>query len=265
MSNSIVIAGSRLTSLSDLPNLGQRMRFFDASTMDRSVGGGGGNPGNGDPVGRVTDTWGGYDMEATSGAVRPTFETGVHAGFSAVRFNGTSHLLRSIVTNNLTANRAAITFYAVVRWAAVPTGRQPVFMSAAEDGVNNQTIRFEHGASVASPGKVRINARRLLADATQQVEGSINIDTNMALITATLDWQNTTARFWRQDVLDAQSTSFGTAGNSANTNSPTWIGGVPAAALYFNGWMFETALFHAAHTAPQRRAIWNYFRRKYQF
>jgi hypothetical protein len=265
MSNSIVIAGSRLTSLSDLPNLGQRMRFFDASTMDRSVGGGGGNPGNGDPVGRVIDTWGGYDMEATSGAVRPTFETGVHAGFSAVRFNGTSHLLRSIVTNNLTANRAAITFYAVVRWAAVPTGRQTVFMSAAEDALNNQTVRFEHGASPASPGFVRVAGRRLLADSAQILNGSIGLDTNMALLTATLDWQNTTARFWRQDVLDAQSTSFGTAGNSANTNTPVWIGGLPAFSAYFNGWMFETALFHAAHTAPQRRAIWNYFRRKYQF
>jgi hypothetical protein len=263
MSNSIVIAGSRLTSLSDLPNLGQRMRFFDASTMAQSVGGGGGNPGNGDPVGRVIDTWGGYDMEATSGAVRPTFETGVHAGFSAVRFNGSSHQLRSIVTNNLTANRAAITFYAVVRWAAVPTGRQPVFMSAAVDTLNNNAIRFEHGASPATSGKVRISGRRLASDSTQQLEGSINIDTNMALLTASIDWQNTTARFWRQDVLDAISTSFQTAGNSENVNSPTWIGS--NGVFYFNGWMFETALFHAAHTAPQRRAIWNYFRRKYQF
>jgi hypothetical protein len=263
MSNSIVIAGSRLTSLSDLPNLGQRMRFFDASTMAQSVGGGGGNPGNGDPVGRVTDTWGGYDMEATSGAVRPTFETGVHAGFSAVRFNGTSHQLRSIVTNNLTANRAAITFYAVVRWAAVPTGRQPVFLSAAADTLASTAIRFEHGASGVATGNVRIGARRLASDAITPLEGTIGIDTNMALLTATVDWQNTTARFWRQDVLDAQSTSFLTAGNSENVNSPTWIGSNNA--LYFNGWMFETALFHAAHTAPQRRAIWNYFRRKYQF
>jgi hypothetical protein len=263
MSNSIVIAGSRLTSLSDLPNVGQRMRFFDAATLERSTGGGGGNPTNGDPIGFATDTWGGYNMASTADATRPTFETGVHAGFAAARFNGSSHLLRSLVTNNLTANRAAITFYAVVRWAAVPTGRQPVFMSAAADALNNNAIRFEHGASGVATGNVRIGARRLASDAITPLEGTIGINTNMALLTATVDWQNTTARFWRQDVLDAQSNSFLTAGNSENVNSPTWIGG--QGAVYFNGWMFETALFHAAHTAPQRRAIWNYFRRKYQF
>jgi len=255
--------GSRLTDMSLLGGLGQRISFRDPSTLQRNSGGGGGAPVNNDPIGYAADQWNSYHMGAIADGNRPTWQSNVHAGLGAARLDGSSDFLRSLVTNNLTANRSAITFYAVVKWAAAPTARQPVFISAAEDAIGSNLLRFEHGSSAATAGRVRISARRVASTGTSQLEGSIPITTNITLLSAVLDWQNTTARFWRDGVLDAENTSFLTTGNSENVNSPTYIGS--NGVFFFNGWIFETSLFHDAHNDAQRAAVLGLIRNTYEY
>jgi hypothetical protein len=260
-SNRIVVVGSRLTAPSLLGDLACDFDFSNPATMERSVGGGGGNPSNGDPVGYVLDQSGnGYHIQAPSGATRPTFQTNVNGSVGAVLFDGTSEYLER-ATSNIAANRSALSIYAVVKHAAAPTGREPYMMASTANGI---VIRMEHGASGATANRVRVGVRRANGDTLTSIEGITDIDTSMRIGTAVVNYASNTMSLHLDGVQQGTGVPPGTSGaNTQGSNGKLFVGGQGAA--FMNGHMFRVMMFWEAHNADQRRAVWNYLRNLYQF
>ena len=260
--STIYIAGSRLTDPQLLGAVALDYDLTDPTTMEQSVGGGGGNPGNGDRVGQVLDLSGnGLHLSAPSGAGRPTFQTNVNGTVSGVLFNGTSQWLERLTVSNVSANRSAITLYAVIKHAAAPTGREPYITLSTAGGT---AIRIEHGASGTAANKLLCNVRRANADTLVPTNGATDLNTAMRLCTAVVDYANDNVDIYLDTVLDGSGTPPGTSGaNTQNTNGRIYVGGQGAA--FINGHIFRIIGFHAAHNAAQRRMVWDYLRNRHQF
>jgi hypothetical protein len=250
--------------LSDPQLLGAVALDYDLSnpaTMERSVGGGGGNPGNNDPVGYVLDQSGnGLHLEAPSGAGRPTFQTNVNGTAGAVFFNGTSQWLERLATSNVSANRGAMTIYAVVKHTTAPSTRQPYVLLSAEA---SNLVRIEHGASGTDPNKLRGAVRRANADTLVPINGTTNIGTGVRFVTQRIDYTNNDFQIYLNGSQEATGVPPGTSGaNTQNINGRVYVGG--QGAVFMDGHIFRLIAFHAAHNAAQRTAVWDYLRRTYQ-
>jgi hypothetical protein len=250
--------------LSDPQLLGAVALDYDlsnAATMERSVGGGGGNPGNNDPVGYVLDQSGnGLHIEAPSGAGRPTFQTNVNGTAGAVLFNGTSQWLERLATSNVSANRGAITIYAVVKHTAPPTGIETYVRLSTDASI---TIRIQHGAHTAVPGKLEGSLRRANADTLVRISGTTDLGTSTRFVTQRIDYTNNNFQIYLNGSQEATGTPPGTSGaNTQNTDGRIYVGGLGS--NYMNGHIFRLIAFHAAHNAAQRTAVWDYLRRTYQ-
>jgi len=257
----IHIAGSRITSPGILGNLACDYDFSNPATLEQNVGGGGGNPGNGNPIGYALDQSGnGYHLTAVGTANRPTFQTNVNGSVSAALFDGTNDYLERAVSN-ITANRGALTIYAVVRHAVTPTGREPYLVASTG---NNNTVRVEHGAPISPANTLRTSVRRGNADTLVTVASIANLGTSMRLATTVVDYTNNAIAVYFQGVLDGTGTPPGTAGaNTENTDGKLFVGG--QGAVYMQGHVFRVLMFWAAHNADQRRAVWNFLHSTYQF
>jgi hypothetical protein len=259
--STLFASGSRLTDPSLLGNLACDYDFSNPATLEQTIGGGGGNPSNGDPIGYALDQSGnGYHVQAVANGNRPTFQTNVNGSISASLFDGTDDYLERAVSN-ITANRGALSIYAVVMHAAAPTGREPYLMASTGDNLN---VRVEHGAPITPANTLRTSVRRDNADTVAVVSSSANLGTSMRLATTVVNYTGNTIAVYFEGNLDGTGTPPGTAGaNTQNTNGKLFVGG--QGAVYMNGHIFRVMMFWDAHNAAQRSAVWNYLRNKYQF
>jgi hypothetical protein len=259
--STLFASGSRLNDPSLLGNLACDFDFSNPATLEQTIGGGGGNPSNGDPIGYALDQSGnGYHLTAVGTTNRPTFQTNVNGSISAALFDGTNDYLERAVSN-ITANRGALTIYAVVRHTVAPTGREPYLMASVD---NSNTIRVEHGAPISPANTLRTSVRRANADTLVNVASSANLGTDMRLATTVVNYAGNTIAVYFEGNLDGTGTPPGTAGaNTQNTNGKLFVGG--QGAVYMNGHIFRVMMFWDAHNAAQRRAVWNFLRNKYQF
>lgn len=259
MSTVIVAAKSRITAPSVLGSLACYYDFTDAATMTQATNGTGAAPGNGDPVGFVNDQSGnGYHIAAASNAERPIYQTGVNNGQAAALFDGSNDSLARLTTSNASANRGAITIYAVAKHTAAPTTRESYMLLTT--GANT-TARIEHGASLASADRLRIVARRANADTPTTINGTIAVGTGMTIGTAVVNYAADTMVLYTNGEQAATGTPPGTSGASTeNTNGRIYVGG--AGAGFLNAHLFVVLAFWAAHNAGQRRLMNDWLRRK---
>jgi hypothetical protein len=256
------VGGSYLSDLALLGNLGCLYDFTDPSTMEQSVGGGGGNPGNGDPVGLVMDQSGnGLDVSAPSGAGRPTFQTNVNGTVGAVLFNGSSEWLERLATSNITANVSAFTVLAVVKHAATPTGREPYALFSTG---SNSTVRIQHNAAASPANKLSANVRRANADSLAIATSTTDIGTAMRFVTLRANYATDTLDCYLNGVLEDTAAIGGTSGaNTQSSNGRIYIGGIGTANM--NGHIFLVAGFrNLALNDAQLAAAWNLLRNKCQ-
>jgi hypothetical protein len=254
------IIGSRLSDPLVLGAVAFDYNLSNPSTMQQSVGGGGGNPGNNDRVGHVLDQSGNaLHLDAPSSAGRPTFQTAVSGAAGAVLFNGTSQWLERLATSNVSANRSAFTIYAVVKHTNTPTGREP-YVLLSFDALNS--VRIQHNAAASPANTLSGNLRRANADAITIAAGATPIGTGMRYVTLRADYAADALNTYLNGADEASATIGGASGaNTDNTNGRVYVGGQGTA--FMDGHIFRVIGFHAAHNADQRAAVWSYLRNIY--
>lgn len=255
------VGGSYLSDPAVLGNVACWYKFWDPTTLEITAGGGGGNPANGDLIGRALDQSGnGLHIDAPSAAGRPTFQTNINGTAGAALFNGTSQWLQRLTTSNVTANRSAFTIVAAVKHAAAPTGREPYALFSTGAGA---ITRIEHNASGASPNKVGGAVRRANADTLVGLAGTTDLDTGIHYVSLRVDYAADTMDVFLDGSVEASGVPPGTSGaNTQNANGRIYIGGQGSA--FVNGHIFEVLCLHAAPTDDEMRILWNYMRAQSQ-
>jgi hypothetical protein len=255
------VGGSYLSDPAVLGNVACWYKFWDPTTMEQSVGGGGGNPGNGDPIGYVLDQSGnGLHLTAAGGSQRPTFQTNVNGTAGAALFDGSNDELHRLTVSNVTANRSAFTIIAVVKHTATPTGREPYALFSTAGGT---ATRIEHNASGAVPNRVGGAVRRANADTLTSIAGSTALGTGIHYVTCRVNYAADTFEVFLDGQLEASGVPPGTSGaNSQNTNGRIYVGSQGTA--FFQGHYFELLCLHAAPTDDELRILWNYMRAQSQ-
>lgn len=251
------VGGSYLSDPAVLGNVACWYKFWDPTTLEQTIGGGGGNPGNGQPIGRALDQSGnGLHIDAPSNAARPTFQTNVNGTASAALFDGSNDQLERLTTSNVTANRSAFTIIAVVKHTATPTGREPYALFSTAGG---NATRIEHNASGASPNRVGGAVRRDNADSLVSIAGTTPLGTGIHFVTCRVNYAANTFDVFLDGSLEASGVPPGTSGaNSQNSNGRIYVGG--QGTVWFQGHYFEMLCLHAAPTTQELRILWNYMR-----
>lgn len=233
----------------DLGTLALWHDYSDASSMKSGTSGP--PPTDGQNVGYMTDKSGNaYDTQALGPTERPTFKTGVLNGQSGLLFNGTSNRPGAPSNGTLTSDRAALTIYSVVKWSAIPTGRE-VVLRVAVPGVS---IFIEIASSGVTPGKLRIYGKKAIADTPITLEGITTLTTGAVVITSVWDWASAKMSLYLNGTLEASTSSFFTAGNSENAARSLFIG-ASGGSGFFNGYQFEHKGYWKAHGPAERAAV----------
>ena len=255
------VGGSYLSDPAVLGNVACWYKFWDPATMEQSVGGGGGNPGNGDPIGYVLDQSGnGLHLTAAGGSARPTFQTNVNGTAGAALFDGINDELHRLTPSDVTANRSAFTIIAAVKHTRAPTSRESYFLGTTGAGT---TARMEHGASLAVPDVIRSVIRRQNSNTPVTINGSAPLGTGIHYVTNRIDYANDTFDIFLDGQLEATGVPPGTSGSpTQNTNGRIYVGG--AGAGHLNAHYFELLCLHAAPTDDELRILWNYMRAQSQ-
>jgi len=243
----------------DLGTLALWHDYSDASSLSTNYVAPPPTPVNNDGVGYLGDKSGnGYVATAIYVPDRPTFKTAVLNGQSGLLFNGTSN--RPIAPSNgtLTSDRAALTIYSVVKWSAVPTGRE-VILRVFVSGVSSF---IEVASSSDAAGKIRIYGKKAIADSPVSLDGTTSITTGAMLVTSVWDWASAKMSVYLNGSLEASTSSFFTPGNSENAARQLAIGNSGGAG-FFNGYQFEHKGYWKAHGPAERAAVWAALNAKY--
>ena len=252
------VGGSYLSLPNVLGNVACWYKFWDPTTLEQTIGGGGGNPGNGNPIGRALDQSGnGLHLDAPSTGARPTFQTNVNGTASAALFDGSNDQLERLTLSNIASNRTALTVIASVRHAATPTGREVYALLTTG---SNTTARIEHGTASVTANRHRAVVRRTNGGGADIVEGSIAVGNTMAIGTAIADYNTDAIRLYTNGELSGSGIiTSGTSGApTQTTDGRIYVGG--AGTAYMNGHIFEIICLHAAPTLQELHILWNYMR-----
>lgn len=218
--------------------------------------------GNGSPIGYWQDKSGnGRHAVQVNFDNRPKVLRPAINGLSAARFNGST----SVLTGNsaaLSVLRNASAFSIVgVFTSEASTSARTLFYSS--DSTNLGRIRGGIQWTSAQP---QIIAARSDGDASTTLSGAANSVTNNKphIVTATVDYNNTTARLFQNNITQGFNTAFATAGNTSDTDALTvLIGAYTGPAYLLQGNIGELIVYRAALTDQQRAQIECYLQNKW--
>lgn len=200
----------------------------------------------------------GLTFTAPSSGARPTLVPSAINGLSAASFDGTVQELR-YGSSDLFRNVTGATVYIVRKWASVPTTSRTAFLAAIPSGSSRVLIG---GGNTAN--KNYSAGRTLDANGAILVNSAANVTTSAFQIqTTVLDYANTDLYQYIGNTLDGFAGSFQSATTTSNTASLRAAIGSANGQFFFDGSIAEVFVFHAAHNAATRAAVWNYFNFKY--
>lgn len=115
-----------------------------------------------------------------------------------------------------------------------------------------------------STSKVRTSAKRLDADTTVSLDATTSSSTtNFEILGQIVDYTNADAFLYLNGVLDASSTSFGTAGNTQDTDSAVVTVGSFTGSSYLNGDIAEVIIYDRTLTPNEISQVHDYLQNKY--
>lgn len=200
----------------------------------------------------------GLTFTAPSSGARPTPVPSAVNGLDVASFNGTTQELR-YGSSNLFRNVTGATVYIVRKWASVPTTSRTALLAAIPSGSSRVLIGGGN-----TPNKNYSAGRTLDANGAILVDSAANVTTSAFQIQTTVfDYANTDLYQYIGNTLDGFTGSFQSATTTSNTASLRAAIGSASGLFFFNGSIAEVLVFHTAHNAATRNAIWNYIGVKY--
>ncbi len=173
-----------------------------------------------------------------SGSARPTLVAGSLNSRDFLTFNGSSNVM-TLGSSGLLRNRASMMAFLVLRWNASPTAQQ-IALGISRGGAT--AARFAAYGGTPS-GKSQVGARRLDADSFQQVSSAASISVGAwSTVAVRIDYQARTLRQYLNGVIDGQTTTFQTAGNTSDTDSFGASVGAGASGQWANASIAEIAV-----------------------
>jgi len=221
---------------------------YRASSAKIDVGGGGGaQPGDGDPVGRLFDEIGSADLVAISSGARPTAVD--NGGVLIVDFDGIDDQMN--ITSGL-AISAPYTVVAVFYWP----GRAAI-------SVYDPLWRIWAGSFATLSSQLLLDY-----DSTGQdvyvVNDSVNYGDDLADPTARwLNLEVTAADDGSETYLDGSAFASDANGVSHTTPNEVKVGGIGVASRYYSGALAELLLFDARLTTQERSDLQSYLTATY--
>ena len=159
-----------------------------------------------------------------------------------VLFDGSNDCLGVTTGLNLFQNVDFAYHFSVVKYTAVPTAVQNLFMATVN---GSGAARFNIGNSAGS--KQRTAARRLDADTTANLDTTVNITTNPTLYFSFVRYVIRDAAVRINNVSNTSNATFVSSGSTSNTASTTIrIGSNAGGTNTFNGSLSELILYNTA-------------------
>jgi hypothetical protein len=159
-----------------------------------------------------------------------------------VLFDGSNDYLGVTTGLNLFQNVDFAYHFSVVKYTAVPTAVQNLFMATVN---GSGAARFNIGNSAGS--KQRTAARRLDADTTSNLDTTVNITTNPTLYFSFVRYVIRDAAVRINNVSNTSNATFVSSGSTSNTASTTIrIGANATGTNTFNGSLSELILYNTA-------------------
>jgi len=199
----------------------------------------------------------GYNVSQGNAANQPAIISFGLNGLDVIDFDGSNDVLTRGATN-LARNITGGTVYCVYAHDVVPTTGQIAIKIAQSATVTRQVVS---GFS----GKIRAGGRTLDNDSFQFVLGSRDIiAAEFIIATGLFVYSNTDLFVYFNKALDGSLLSYQSNTTTSNTASGNLgIGASEDATEPFNGKIAEILVFHTAHTAQQRTAVWSYLANKW--
>ncbi len=202
----------------------------------------------------------GYNVGQGTGANQPALISAGQNGLDVIDFDGSTDRLVRTTATNLLRNVVSATIYVLRLHDASPTTeRLSVFIQSG-----GALARASITSGIVS-GKATVGGRTLDADSFARVDSTNNVSTSAYQIqTGVYDYANTDISIFLDASSEGLNSSFQTATTTSNTQSLNLsVGSSPGGFLFFDGKIAEILVYHDAHTAGQRQAVWRYLASKW--
>lgn len=146
---------------------------------------------------------------------RPSIVTNALNGRQVRRFDGVNDILSLTTGLGMLRNVPGATVIAAYKWITSPTSYKTVF--GASTGPGGFTRTGMAGGNVSQ--KLTSGGRRLDTDSFQSVTSTNNVPASYFVHSVILDYANSDAFQYANGVIEGQTTSFQTSGNTSNTDS----------------------------------------------
>jgi len=204
-----------------------------------------------------------YHVGQATGVNQPTLVAVGQNGLNVIDFDGSNDNLRRATATDLLRNVVGATVYVLRLHDASPTSERVMLFIATGTG----TARVSITSGIVS-GKATVGGRTLDADSFALVDSTNNVSTSAYQIqTGVYDYANTDVSIFLDASFEGLNASYQTATTTSNTQSAgtfnMGVGALPGFALPFDGKIGEILVYHSAHTAGQRQAVWGYLAKKW--
>lgn len=167
----------------------------------------------------------GLDMlQSGSESARPLIVANGLNGRRILRFDGTNDLMGNSATAGLFRNVGTGFLFAVASRAALdatPIVRPLIYESVGTS--NNPRAAIYLGRGVSPANCAAAGGARLDSDAPTVVNNTVALDTTAHILLGVFDWTNHTVTLYQDGAQVAQSTAFGTGGNTSDTDSENYL------------------------------------------
>jgi hypothetical protein len=202
----------------------------------------------------------GYNVSQGTGANQPNLISAGQNGLDVINFDGTTDRLARTTATNLLRNVVGGTVYVLRLHDASPTTERLMLFIQSGGALARVSI-----TSGIVSGKATVGGRTLDADSFARVDSANNVSTSAYQIqTGVYDYANTDISIFLDASFEGLNASYQTATTTSNTQSLNLgIGATLGGLLFFDGKIAEILVYHNAHTAGQRQAVWGYLAKKW--
>ena len=171
---------------------------------------------------------------------------------------------RSMILQNslsVTRNVAGITASCVIR-CGISSANQPVLQF--QSGANNARFSVRVNNTVSSSTRLALLARRLDSDTVNAVGGGASLTEGQSftsVVTCVADYANSDGFIFENGDLLASNTSFGTSGNTENTDSTS--ANLMGIGSFFFGLVAEVVVYNRVLSSSERTVLDRYLGRKW--
>ena len=199
----------------------------------------------------------GYDATQSTTAARPTYRTNQLNGLPVVRFDGTDdRMALSGGALGMLRNVGGATVFAVVKYSVV-ANNPTILISTA----TSTSARFLLRSSTTP--RFQIVSRRLDSDSTVTISSAQTVPTSSFFIHSSIaNFQNTLLQQFINGAKDGENTSFGTSGNTSDTDSNNITIGL-LSVTYFTGDIAEIIVYNRALNTSELAQVHRYLARKW--